>query len=170
MAMPVSYTNFGGRIVHENRNGTEREYVGDPLGSTVALRDSNLNVTDTWEYWPYGEVAARSGTNPTPFTFIGMLGYYKDILDKLMYVRARYLRADLGRWMTVDPLWPMQKAYAYVENKPNIATDRHGLATGAEEATAGVLGCIISGGASLLSCRLGGGSKRNAPVDLESVV
>ncbi len=127
MAMSVTYTNFGGRIVHESRNGVEREYVGDPLGSTVALRDSSFNVTDTWEYWPYGEVAARSGSNPTPFTFVGMLGYYKDILDKLMYVRARYLRTDLGRWLTVDPLWPMQKAYAYVGNRPVAEIDPSGL-------------------------------------------
>ncbi len=44
-----------------------------------------------------------------------------------MYVRARYLRTDLGRWMTVDRIWPMQKAYAYVENTPEKTVDPSGL-------------------------------------------
>jgi hypothetical protein len=39
--MPVvDYTVIDGEIVHENRGGVERDYVPDPLGSTVALLDS----------------------------------------------------------------------------------------------------------------------------------
>ena len=36
MPMKVRYTVFDGKVVSENRNGTERDYVPDPLGSTVA--------------------------------------------------------------------------------------------------------------------------------------
>ena len=100
MAASVVYTNFGGQIVHENRGGTERQYVSDTLGSTIALTDSGTAVTDTWDYWPYGEVMSRTGTNPTPFTFVGTLGYFKDLLDKLLYVRARHFQPNYGRWLT----------------------------------------------------------------------
>ena len=51
----VRYTNFNGRIVSENRNGVLRDYVADPLGSTVALLDGSQTRTDTFSYWPYGE-------------------------------------------------------------------------------------------------------------------
>jgi RHS repeat-associated protein len=103
MAMSVVYSNFCGMVVSEIRSGVERDYMPDTLGSTAALLDSTQTMTDTWQYCPYGEVAARSGTSETDLRFVGMLGYVKDALDKLFYVRARHLRPDLARWITVDP-------------------------------------------------------------------
>ena len=70
--MPVvNYTNFDGEIVAEERNGVTRQYVPDPLGSTVALLDNTQAKTDTFSYWPYGEERTRTGTTPTPFQFVG---------------------------------------------------------------------------------------------------
>jgi len=43
------------------------------------------------------------------------------------YVRARYYLANVGRWLTVDPLWPGQKSYGYVNSSPNRAVDPSGL-------------------------------------------
>lgn len=116
--MTVTYTVFGGEVVSENRGGVKRDYIPDTNGNTIALIDENQNVTDTWEYWPFGEVKARTGSNPTPFTFAGTLGYFKDAVSKLTYVRARYYAATAGRWTTVDPYWPRQPAYAYAGNDP----------------------------------------------------
>ena len=62
MAMRVAYTVVNGRILSENRGGVKRDYVSDSLGSTVALLDSTQTKTDTWTYWPYGEVRTRTGT------------------------------------------------------------------------------------------------------------
>src|SRR5262245_14913152 len=78
MAMRVAYTVVNGRVLSENRGGTKRDYVSDSLGNTVALLDSTQTKTDTWTYWPYGEVRTRTGTNATPFQFVGGLGYYRD--------------------------------------------------------------------------------------------
>ncbi|MEX2242210.1 MAG: RHS repeat-associated core domain-containing protein [Fimbriimonadaceae bacterium] len=125
--MSVTYTNFNGRIVHENRGGTERGYVPDPLGSTVALVDSTGAVTDTWEYAAYGEVESHSGSSTTPFTFVGTLGYFRDIVSKLTYVRARYYQAFMGQWMTVDPLWPRLSSYQYSMQIPVSLSDAAGL-------------------------------------------
>ena len=124
--MSVDYTNFCGRVVAENRGGVVSTYVSDPLGSIIGLIDSAGAMTDRWTYWPYGEVATRTGTNPTPLTFLGVLGYFQDVLSKLFYARARHLRVDLARWLTVDPLWPNQPAYAYVGNEPVVHTDPSG--------------------------------------------
>jgi len=84
-------------------------------------------LTDSWTYWPYGEVRTRTGTTVTPFTFVGTLGYFQDLLSKLLYVRARFLRVYLARWLTVDPLWPSEPAYPYVMCAPTLNFDPTGL-------------------------------------------
>ncbi len=68
------------------------------------------------------EVRTSSGTNPSPWGFCGTWGYYKDATARF-YVRARMLRADLSRWMTVDPLWPHENPCNYVQNIPNSQID-----------------------------------------------
>ncbi len=103
MAMKVTYTVVNGEVLSENRNGVIRDYVPDSLGSTIALLDNAQTITDTFEYWPYGEVRTRTGTTATPFQFVGTLGYYTDASGRA-YVRARYLRMDTTRWLTEDPI------------------------------------------------------------------
>lgn len=101
-------------------------YVSDPLGSTIGLMDAAGTMTDRWEYWPYGEVVSRTGTNATPLTFLGVIGYFQDVLNKFYYVRARHLRSDLARWLTSDPMWPSQDAYSYSANSPTARVDPSG--------------------------------------------
>lgn len=126
MAMSVTYATFCGQIVAENRGGAQGFYVADNLGSTKALINSAGTVTDTWTYWPYGEVQNRNGTTATPFTFCGVLGYLQDLLNDLTYVRARFLRVALARWQTVDTWWPAEEPYAYALSSPVIYDDPFG--------------------------------------------
>lgn len=121
----TNYTTLGGVIVHENRGGTQRNYVPDTLGSTAKMTDST-SVTDTFEYWPYGESRSHTGSNVTPFTFVGTLGYCKVTSSVMTYVRARMYHAARGRWATVDPLWPFQQAYAYGAGHPTTIVDPSG--------------------------------------------
>jgi len=124
--MTATYTTFAGMVVHQRKNGVDTELISDPLGSVVKTKDASGNETSRTEYWPYGEVQSSTGSNPTPFGFVGTLGYYRDLATRL-YVRARYLRPDQGRWQTVDPLWPDESAYGYVRNMPLLWTDGTGL-------------------------------------------
>ena len=126
MAASVIYSTFGGRVIAENRGGVIRQYVPDNLGSTVALIDVNGTVTDTYDYWPYGEERVHTGPSTTSLTFLGTLGYFKDFTN-VLYVRARHLRVDLTRWMTVDPLWPRELTYSYVSDAPVMYPDPSGL-------------------------------------------
>jgi hypothetical protein len=103
MAMSAVYTNFGGMLVHENRGGTERQYVTDPLGSLVGELDSTQATTYTAEYWPYGEIQTETGTNTSNWSFVGLLGYLKDFTS-LLYVRARHYLTQRASWLTVDPV------------------------------------------------------------------
>ncbi|RYD79774.1 MAG: hypothetical protein EOP84_12645, partial [Verrucomicrobiaceae bacterium] len=115
-----------GMLLHESRGGVETFYVPDPLGSVVQTKDASGTVTSEAEYWPYGEVQAGTGTNPSPWGYVGTLGYLKDSSERL-YVRARYYRPVTTRWMTVDPLWPRERAYDYVLSQPILLVDSTGL-------------------------------------------
>ena len=126
--MPTaSYLILDGEVLAETRGGADRDYLPDPIGSVVALLDSNQARTDEFAYWPYGEERVRTGTTPTPFRFVGTLGYRRDDAART-YVRARVLRPGLALWQTVDPLWPREKAYTYVDGGPTVWTDSSGMA------------------------------------------
>jgi hypothetical protein len=89
----VSYLTIDGESVSETRSGVESDYVPDSLGSTIGLLNSNLQLTDTFAYWPYGEIQSRTGTNSTPNQFVGTFGYHRDSSSR-NYVRARAQRGD----------------------------------------------------------------------------
>lgn len=57
---------------------------------------------------------------------MGTLGYIKDSATS-MYVRARYLLNNLGRWLTKDPLWPSESGFVYAGAAPTIWSDMSGL-------------------------------------------
>lgn len=126
MAMKARYTTVSGRVIAQKRSGARRLLRPDNLGSTVALYDNTGAKTDSWVYWPYGEVRSRTGTTTMPLQFVGGLGYYTDSTS-MTYVRARFYRQGLGRWQTVDPLWPRQSPYAYVMSSPMNGVDPSGM-------------------------------------------
>jgi RHS repeat-associated protein len=86
--------------------------------------------TDTFSYWPYGESKNRADSTPTPFQFVGTLGYYADS-SFFTYVRARYFRQGLGFWLTEDPNgfeggeWNLS---SYASEAPTARTDPSGRA------------------------------------------
>ncbi len=148
MAMSVVYTTVNGMILHENRGGVETEYVPDPLGSLVKCKDTSGAYIYNAEYWPYGEIRTEAGTNPSPWNFVGLLGYFRDVASRL-YVRARYLRTDLARWMTTDMLWPNEPAFNYCRLQSVFLTDPSGMQAGGavlqNPGNAGAIGMIIGG-------------------------
>lgn len=125
--MIATYSVFRGIVVGETMDGVERDYARDSIGSTIELLDNSQSETDSWEYWPYGEVSAHTGSSATPFTWIGSRGYYEDVHDRLYYIRFRFERPVLARWLTVDPLWPAEEAYTYVGLMPLTVADPWGL-------------------------------------------
>lgn len=124
----VRYTVINGEIISENRNGVRRVYVSDSQGSIMALLDSTQTITDSFDYWPHGEESNRTGTTPTPFRYLGAVGYYRDSSSR-DYVRHRVLDKRTGRWMTQDPIGfegGDVNLYRYVRNNPIRFTDPSG--------------------------------------------
>ncbi len=124
----TTYATVNGRLVQENRGGVVTRCVAYTLGSVIQTRNAAGNQTSTTTYWPFGEVRTSSGTNPSPWGFCGTLGYFKDAVTRL-YVRARVLKANLSRWLTVDLLWPSEEVYSYVLAQPTLYADPSGLWT-----------------------------------------
>ena len=120
----ASYTVIDGEIVSENRNGVQSDYIPDSLGSTVALVNSSHQITDTYTYWPYGEIRSHVGSSVTPYTYCGTIGYRSDSIG--YYVRARELKAIQTRWLTTDSLWPLQFAFAAMKSSPTSNVDATG--------------------------------------------
>ncbi len=126
MTMTVVYENIGGMLMYENRGGKEHDYVSDTLGSLAATVDPTGAVDCRIEYWPYGEEVNATGTNPSPWSFVGLLGYFRDLTSILLYVRARHYTPNQAQWLTRDPLWPYAGSYSYGFDLPNIFTDSEG--------------------------------------------
>ncbi len=129
MPMKVVYANVNGQLLSETRAGARKLYSLDPLGNTRALYDNTLTKTDTFEYFPSGTVAARTGTTPTPFQWVGGSGYYRDN-SKRVHVRARNFYVNLGRWAETDPIGfggGDYNLYRYVKNRFVVMIDPTGL-------------------------------------------
>ena len=97
--MKARYTVVNGEVIAEKRGVVRKTYVPDPLGSTIALLDNTQSKTDTFSYWPYGEVKTRTGTTATPFRFVGIDQFQTTESNRLFVGRDFYL-AKYGRWIS----------------------------------------------------------------------
>ncbi|GMV87965.1 MAG: hypothetical protein AMXMBFR81_08960 [Chthonomonas sp.] len=119
------FHTMNGEIVGESVGGVVRDYLLDPLGSVVATLDA-AGLVDQFEYWPYGELVDDLPEGAPVFLWVGGLGYWFDT-DERRYVRHRMLRADLGSWMQLDPLWNRAPAFQYCSQTPAQVSDPTGL-------------------------------------------
>ncbi len=98
----VTYTqtpDIYGNLVSQRRSTTTKHYHFDALGSTLALTDTNENVTDTYKYYAFGGSLTSSGATVNNLRFVGNLGYYNESALALQYLRARYYQPAVS----VDP-------------------------------------------------------------------
>ena len=126
--MPVTnYYSVNGVIIAEHTTGQGRlDYVADALGSVIATVDQTLTVKSTARYKPYGAVLSETGTQPL-FGYVGGPGYRRTNLPHSdAYVRKRHLSSFRGCWTTIDPLWPIELAFAYLAGSPVSGIDSQG--------------------------------------------
>jgi len=104
----------------------------DAIGSTVALTDTLGDVKTRYDFTPYGECTVSGiNTNPgNPYLFTGRR-YESD--TGLYYYRARYYSAEMGRFLSRDPIGIWGDAgnygngYGYAGNNPCGFVDPSGL-------------------------------------------
>ncbi|HKT29755.1 RHS repeat-associated core domain-containing protein, partial [Dyella sp.] len=101
----------------------------DRLGSNVIMTDDKANVVAKTDYKAYGAASDNQQKNEAP----GYTGHYEDPLTELTYMQQRYYDADLGRFLSVDPIagGPGNvfnfNRYAYASNNPLKFVDPTGM-------------------------------------------
>ncbi len=106
-------------------NGGRTYFLTDLLGSTRLLTDTNGNAVQRYDYDPYGATTHSSTSYNNPYQYTGR----EHDQSGLYYYRARYYTAELGRFVSEDPLQLAAgvNSYAYVSGNPVSLIDPLGL-------------------------------------------
>lgn len=126
-------------------NGSNASYfLADHLGSTNGLTDSSGNLTASTNYDAFGN--ATNANFPTRYQFTGR---EHDNFTGLQYSRARFYDANLGRFISEDPIGfagSDVNLYGYVWNNPTAWKDPSGLRIGGVAGGASLWGGAVLGG------------------------
>ena len=126
-----TYYVYGLGLIGQEQNGEYLSYHFDFRGSTVALTDENAQVTERFQYSPYGLLMGGDASK-TPFLFNGMFGVMTDT-NGLYYMRARFYSPEIRRFVNQDVLLgnindgQTFNRYAYVTGRPVSFIDPFGL-------------------------------------------
>jgi RHS repeat-associated protein len=118
-------------------NAPYEMFIKNHLGSTMTLVDENGQRVDAvYDYFPYGKqkivASAPGAAKPVTQTYTGKeLDLYTDgdvtgnDGEGRYYFGARYYDADVGRWISIDPVPQFFDLYNYCSNNPikNIDPD-----------------------------------------------
>jgi RHS repeat-associated protein len=110
----------------EQISGTNYFFTRDHLGSVREMVDSSGTIRARYDYDPYGRKTKISGSLDADFGYAGMYYHAVSGLNLTLY---RAYDADLGRWLSRDPLAEQAglNLYAYAANNPINHRDKFGL-------------------------------------------
>ncbi|MBM3492729.1 MAG: hypothetical protein FJX72_00175 [Armatimonadetes bacterium] len=111
-----------GGLLSAKVGGDHRFYIPDMQGHVRQVTDVDGDAIAEYQYDAWGLIQLTAASAMA----FGDRGYTWDGKPGRYYVQQRHLRADLGRWMSVDPV-ETEPPYAYVANRPTWAVDPTGL-------------------------------------------
>ena len=126
-AVVYKYVRGAGLLYTENATDEKTWYVKDAHGDTVQLTDGNGNNVWNYAYDAFGnqKETANSGTEPyNPFRYTGE---YFDAETGFIYLRARYMDPQTGRFISEDPVCDGANWYVYAGGNPVRFYDPSGL-------------------------------------------
>jgi RHS repeat-associated protein len=122
--------SYGHDLINQRQASDVSFYGYDGHGSVRFLTDTSGAVTDRYDYDAFGVLISVAGGTENAYRYAGE--QYDSNLE-MLYLRARYMRAETGRFWTVDgfagnaqePL-SLHK-YLYAQNNPSNRVDPSGL-------------------------------------------
>ena len=108
--------------------GAYRYYMADHLGSTRGLYDGGKSALGGYEYTPYGEVYASSGSVGLEGLAAAFTGKAWDSAAQMYYFPYRWYSPSASRWLTRDPLGMADgpNVYGYAQGNPILVRDPDG--------------------------------------------
>ncbi len=127
---PLHHYPVGIGVVGQAGAGGATSYYGfDGSGDVVSLSAPNGATADTYQYLPFGQPSATTGTDSTPFRFAGQFGITTDPATGLTQNGARDYDPGSGRFISQDSvLLSAPNPYEYAGNDPldNVDITGHG--------------------------------------------
>jgi RHS repeat-associated protein len=126
-----TYYVYGLWMIGQEQGNEYLSYHFDLRGSTVALTNETGEITNRFQYSPYG-VLLNETVSDIPFLFNGKYGVMTDT-SGLYYMRARYYNPEIRRFVNQDILrgnvveGQTLNRYAYVMGQPVSYVDPFGL-------------------------------------------
>jgi RHS repeat-associated protein len=135
---PVSYFSYGanGLIGKEDLSANKTiYYLYDGLGNVVNTTDEAGRILQTYEYEAFGRVRNIIFDPHNDFRSLGAYGLLQDDATDFRYNRARYYDAEIGRFISRDPIGIAGgiNLYGYSRNNPVNRLDISGLCEEPEE-------------------------------------
>ena len=113
---------YGMRLISMERGGESYYYHTDHLGSVRFLTGERGERTQSYDYDAFGNLL----TPPSSFNTRLYTGEDWDGEVGLLYLRARYYKPEVGRFVSRDPVNKSDNLYIYVHNNPLRWTDPTG--------------------------------------------
>jgi RHS repeat-associated protein len=108
----------------EQIGGVSYYFTDDHLGSVREMTDSAGTIQARYSFDPYGRRTLVSGTDLADFGFAGL---YVHVPSGLNLAPYRAYDAELGRWLSRDPIEDGINLYAYSGDDPVNLLDADGL-------------------------------------------
>ncbi|GAA0352345.1 RHS repeat-associated core domain-containing protein [Bacillus horti] len=129
-----SVSNIGGATTSPGEGGAQPGttpktlyFLADGLGSTLSLLTYDGRISSRYDYDEFGIVQSTKKFDinwPGPDNMYGYTGLEYEYYTDLNYARARYYKAEIGRFISEDSYFgdifnpQSQNLYTYVHNNP----------------------------------------------------
>ena len=123
---------YGHDLLAQYDSGTWAYHVNDGLGSVRQLADPIGQVVQGYSFSPFGVPLGESGGEPYGYT-----GEQWDASTGLVYLRARYMSPEIGRFISKDPFAGLMhlpqtlNGFSYAVNNPVNLSDPSGYLSNA---------------------------------------